>query len=184
VSRVPLPDESSPDPELVPILDRLGRSIAAIPNMYRALGNAPPLLDAWTGFAWTLRSKAGVDRGLRELGIMRVAQVCGADYVWRSHWRAALAGGITEAQLDALAHWPPSDGFTDVQLAALAVADQLTREADLGDRTWGELRRHLDEREAVELLLTFAWYACVARMANGLRVPVEDGDVDIRSVPR
>lgn len=38
-------------------------------NLYRALANAPDVLDAWLRFAWSLRDDCTTPRALRELMI-------------------------------------------------------------------------------------------------------------------
>ena len=45
------------------------------PNLYRALANHPAIVAAWTEFANTLRHGSRTPRALRELVILRGAQV-------------------------------------------------------------------------------------------------------------
>jgi alkylhydroperoxidase family enzyme len=141
--------------------------------MYQALANAPALLDGWLNFAWTLREEAESDRGLRELAVLRVAQLTNSDYVWRSHYRLALDGGISESQIDALSDWPASDVHDDRQRAVLAMTEQLTRDADVTDEIWTPFAERFSDKEQVEFVLTVAWYACAARTGNALRLPLE-----------
>jgi AhpD family alkylhydroperoxidase len=151
--------------------------------MYQVLANAPPLLDGWLSFGWSLRQDATTDRGLRELAILRVAQLTHCDYVWRSHYEMARRGGIGAEKLGALHSWQTSDLFTGTERAVLAVTDQLTREADVTDDAWGGLDGLFDDRQKVEIALTVAWYACAARMANGLRVPLEERHASVPPLP-
>jgi alkylhydroperoxidase family enzyme len=141
--------------------------------MYQALANAPALLDGWLNYAWTLREEAESDRGLRELAILRVAQLTNSDYVWRSHYRLALDGGISEAQIGALSEWQASDAYDERQRAVLAMTDQLTRDAAVTDEAWAPLAELFNDRENVEIVLTVAWYTCAARTGNALRLPLE-----------
>ncbi len=176
MTRVSLPGDDTDDEQLHAIYERVTESVGGIPNIYRVLGNAPRMLETWIDFGWRLRDDADVDRGLRELGVMRVAQLSGSDYVWKSHWRPARAGDVSSDQLGALADWRDSESFSPRQRAVLAVADELAVDAAVTDGTWAALAEHFDEGALVELVLTFAWYTCVARFANALQVPVEDAN--------
>ena len=49
-------------------------------NLYRALANAPDLLEAWLDFAWSLRDDCMTPRLLRKLMILRTASVMRSDY--------------------------------------------------------------------------------------------------------
>jgi AhpD family alkylhydroperoxidase len=142
--------------------------------MYQVLANAPALLDGWLEFGWSLRQEASSDRGLRELAIMRVAQLTGCEYVWRSHYRMAESGGIRPDSLSALAAWRSSNLYSDVERAVLAVTDALTVDAAVPDDVWAAFDDYFDDRQKVEIVLTISWYACAARVANGLQVPLEE----------
>jgi alkylhydroperoxidase family enzyme len=78
------------------------------PNLYRALANHPAVVAAWTEFANTLRHGSRTPRALRELVILRGAQVCASEYEWAQHLRMARKAGVREAQIAALAAWRTS----------------------------------------------------------------------------
>jgi alkylhydroperoxidase family enzyme len=151
--------------------------------MYQALANSPAILAGWIDFAWSLRADAESDRGLRELTILRVAQLTGSEYVWRSHWRQALKAGVGEPRLHALQDWPAADLYTDLERAVLAMTDELTTAATVGDETWAPVAALLDDREAVELVMTVSWYSCVARIAAAFAIPLEDHHIRVPGLP-
>jgi alkylhydroperoxidase family enzyme len=171
--RIPLIGDDTDDAALTSTFEGVRSAVDRIPNLYRTLGQAPELLDAWLAFAWPLRSAATSDRTVRELIIMRTAQLTHADYEWRQHWPMAIEAGVTETQLDELGMWPTSGAFSDPERAALRMTDELGTSAALGDPAWTELRGHFDDRECVELILTASFYQCVSRVLGGLGVPLE-----------
>src|SRR5918999_3561391 len=73
------------------------------PNLYRALANHPAIIAAWTEFANTLRNGTRTPRALRELVILRGAQLMRSPYEWAQHLRMARRAGVREAQIEALA---------------------------------------------------------------------------------
>jgi 4-carboxymuconolactone decarboxylase len=179
-ARVQLRSSADGDSKLAGIYARVQGVMPSVPAIYQALGNAPDILDAWIGLGWQLRAGAGADRGLYELAILRVAQLTSSEYVWRSHWREAIRAGVGEPKLRGLAAWPGSELFSDLERAVLALTDELTESASADDATWAPIAEALDDRRAVELVMTVAWYCCVARVAAGLAVPL---DAQRASVP-
>ncbi|MGH8764166.1 MAG: carboxymuconolactone decarboxylase family protein, partial [Burkholderiales bacterium] len=65
-------------------------------NLYRALGNHPGLAAAWTEFANSIRHDSRTPRALRELMILRTAQIAHSEYEWAHHLRMARKAGVPE----------------------------------------------------------------------------------------
>lgn len=171
--RVPLIGDDTTDARLSATYDHVRTTLGRIPNVYRTLGHNPALLDAWLAFAWPLRHAPRADRTLRELVIMRTAQLTSCDYEWRQHWSMAIDAGVTEAQLSALSRWPDADDFSPAEKSALRMADELAHTAALGHASWAALRAQFSDVECVELVLTASFYSCVSRVLGGLAVPLE-----------
>jgi len=174
--RLPLVANDSDDPVLAPVFDRFRDAGREVPVLYRTLGNAPAMLKAWVDMAWPLRSEPETDRGLRELLIMRVAQLTQAGFEWVAHWDMAVHHGVSTEQLEALAGWRESDLFTDEERAALAVTDELTTGVEASAAAMDELARHFEPGPIVELVLTAAFYNCVSRTLRSLGLEPDPGD--------
>jgi alkylhydroperoxidase family enzyme len=142
------------------------------PNLYRALGNHPKLVAAWTEFARAIRYESRTPRELRELLILRGAQIMGSEYEWAQHLRMARKAGVREAQIAALADWRASAEFTPREKAALAIAEQVTQ-GRVSDEVYAEAMRHFDHQDFVELSLTASFYAMVGRMLDAMGVQLE-----------
>jgi hypothetical protein len=63
-------------------------------NLYRALGNAPRLLEARIDFAWALREHCDTTRRLRELVILRTAKCMLSQYEWNQHRLMVAEAGV------------------------------------------------------------------------------------------
>jgi len=168
--RVPLVPQETHDAVLRPIFEVFTTSNRDVPDLYRALGNAPTLLKAWTDFAWPLRHEASTPRSLRELAILRVAQMTGADFEWKAHSAFALKNGVTQQQLDELDAWRVSTNFSDDERAMLAFTEQLTTNLAVDDETFAPLHERWSAAEIVELILTVSFYSCVSRVLNSLQI--------------
>jgi 4-carboxymuconolactone decarboxylase len=142
------------------------------PNLYRALGNHPKLAAAWTEFARTLRHDTRTPRELRELVILRGAQLMRSEYEWAQHLRMARKAGVREEQIAALADWRVSDSFNNKEKAALGLAEAVTH-GRVSDEVYSEASKHFDHADFVEISMVAAFYAMVARMLDAMGVQLE-----------
>jgi 4-carboxymuconolactone decarboxylase len=142
------------------------------PNLYRRLANHPRLVAAWTEFARAVRHDSGTPRELRELLILRGAQLMGSEYEWAHHLGMARKSGVRESQIAALSGWRASGAFDAREKAALALAEAVTQ-GKVGNDVYEEAMRHFDHQDFVELSLTAAFYAMVGRMLDAMGVELE-----------
>jgi alkylhydroperoxidase family enzyme len=142
-------------------------------NLYRALGNHPALTAAWTEFANAIRHDSKTPRALRELMILRTAQVARSEYEWAHHLRMARKAGVPEDKIAALSGWRASALFDAKERAALALTEAVMA-CHVTDEVHAEVRRHFSDAEFVELSLTAGFYAMVSRMLDAMRVEMDD----------
>ena len=162
-----------PNVEFEPALKkRLEELWGQPPNLYRALGNHPALTAAWTEFARAIRYESRNPRELRELMILRGAQLMRSEYEWAQHLKMARMCGVREAQIAALADWRNSAEFNEREKAALLLAEAVTS-GSVSDEVYAAVSRHFDHALFVELALVSAFYAMVARMLDAMRVQLE-----------
>ena len=141
-------------------------------NLYRTLANAPDMLRTWIDFAWGLRQRCRTSRSLRELMILRTAQLQNSEYEWRSHRVMARHAGVTEEQVAELAMWRHAPCFGPAERAALALTEAVVSGA-VDDTVHAELARYFDREECIELALTAAAYCMVPRVLAALDVSYE-----------
>jgi alkylhydroperoxidase family enzyme len=172
MSRLPLIENNS-DPRIAEIHKEVTSEGRGFPNLYRLLGHAPAMLQAWIALAWPLRHAATTPRALRELMILRGAQIMGADYEWTHHSAMARGVGVSQDKIDAIANWKSSPLFDAPERAALRLADEITNGPGASKEAMTEAGAHFDAGELVELVLTSSFYACVGRVLHSLDVPLE-----------
>jgi alkylhydroperoxidase family enzyme len=165
--RVPLADF---EPALKKRLEELW---GTPPNLYKQLANHPKVIAAWNEFARTLRHDSRTPRALRELMILRGAQLMRSEYEWAQHLKMARKAGVREAQIGALAGWRGSDEFTGKERAALGLAEAVTQ-GRVPDDVYADAMRHFDHQDYVELAVMAAFYAMVARVLDAMHVQLED----------
>ena len=166
MQRVPLADF---EPQLKKRLEELW---GTPPNLYKALANHPALIASWTEFSKTLRHDARTPRALRELVILRGAQLMRSEYEWAQHLPMARKAGVSEAQIQSLASWRGSSNFNEREKAALALAEAVTQ-GKVSDEVYAQAMKHFDHHDYVELALVAAFYAMVGRMLDAMGVQLE-----------
>ena len=155
-----------------PLKKRLVELWGTPPNLYKALGNHPELVAAWAEFSKTLRHDTRTPRALRELVILRGAQVMRSEYEWAQHLAMARKAGVSEAKIKNLASWRTSSEFSEQEKAALALAEAVT-EGCVSDEVYARAKKHFDDHDYVELALVAAFYAMVGRMIDAMGVELE-----------
>ena len=174
MTRLPLVEGDAPDPitaEVFATSINEGRQPIAL---YRVLANNPVMLRSYAQLAKTLRYDAGTPRALRELMILRIAQLCGSEYEWQHHRKMAADAGVPDEKVDALGEAATSPVFDDAERAAVRLAEE-QHVFGVTDETMAELRRAVGDASAVELSLLGAFYEAVARMLQAFAVQVEPG---------
>ena len=142
------------------------------PNLYKALGNHPKLVAAWTEFSKTLRYDTRTPRALRELVILRGAQLMRSEYEWAQHLPMARKAGVSEEKITELGKWRTSKAFDEREKAALALAEAVTN-GRVSDEVHEQAMAQFDHHDYVELAIVAAFYAMVGRMLDAMGVQLE-----------
>ena len=142
-------------------------------NLDRQLLHSAPLARGWNAWMGAIRGQMRLDGALRELVILRVAVLNRAPYEFAQHAPVALAEGLSQAQVDAVADWPASTLFDVRARDVLAYADAMTLQVQVPKELFGALRAHFDDREVVELTATVAAYNMVSRLLEALQIEIE-----------
>jgi alkylhydroperoxidase family enzyme len=101
VARIRYPDPTQYERE--PLAERIKRERGGkVLNLYRMLLHSPPVAEGWLAFFSSIRQKAALPGRYRELAILRVAVLNGADYEFEAHVPFALNEGWAQAAVDAL----------------------------------------------------------------------------------
>jgi len=174
MARVPL-IEPEDHPELSAIVEKIrsGRRGTVI-NVYKLLLHSPAVAEAWLNLVNTVRWKIDIDDRLREIMIIRVGYLNNCAYVVKQHVPLhSEPAGLRKEECDALADWHAASFFSERERAALAYADAVTREIDVPDAVFAELRRHFSERQLVELTVLIGTYNMHTRVGQALQIDPE-----------
>lgn len=150
------------------IRQRRGGSLRPVDEM---LLHSAPVADGWNSLLGAVRGATTLSAGVRELVVMRVAALNGAEYEWQAHSAAAAAAGLSPAQLEILRRTDAGNGeFDERQRAVLAVTDAMTRDITVPADLFAELSVMFDSRQLLELVATIAAYNMVTRFVVALEL--------------
>jgi len=145
---------------------------------FRMLAHHPDLVRHVYGLLTMLASRNKLPARLRELVIMRLAWMTGAEYAWFQHYRIATAAGITPEEIVAVRDWRKSNLFGPAERAVLAAADDTRERGSISDAVWAECERQLKEPAIlVEMVVAIGNWTMFSQLLKSLRVPLEEGAV-------
>lgn len=135
---------------------------------YPALTRAYHTFNGHVLFASTLSPRQ------RELLVLRVAVLRDCEYEHAQHSVLALDAGLSPEEVARVAEGPSAPGWSPLERAMLAAADELVGEAAISDGTWAALADELDERQLMDLVFTVGAYEILAMAFRSFGVQLDD----------
>ncbi len=146
-------------------------------NVFRMMAHAETCFRPFLQLGSAILGQQRLDAKLRELMILRVAQMSSSEYEWVQHETIATASGVPAAQVAAIARGAiDADCFGAVEALVLRFTTEVVERVKASDATFAEMRRQFSPREIVELLLAIGFYMTVARVTESTETDV-DGPV-------
>jgi 4-carboxymuconolactone decarboxylase len=156
-------------PELAKLEERIKGARGRISPLYTVLLNSPEVASGWEQLFTAIRQKTSVPPALRELVILRIAVLNGADYEFNAHVPHALAAGMTQDAIDRV-RVKGIDSFSELEKLVLRYCDAMTRELRVEDSLFESLQSRFDAKTLVELTATIAGYNMVSRFLIAMRI--------------
>jgi 4-carboxymuconolactone decarboxylase len=168
--RVPLVEPGT-RPELAEVEARIMGERGRISLLYQVLLNSGPIASGWERMLTAVRNQTGVSADLRELIILRVAVLNGANFEFDAHVPHAERAGVGADKIAAVRGVPlPAAAFTPLERLVLELADAMTRDIVVPEALMDRLREHFDAKGIVEVVATVAAYNMVSRLLVALNV--------------
>ncbi len=170
MARLPYVDPATAPPHVREILDQLPVKL----NVFRMMAHAETDFRPLLGLGTSILARQKLSAKLRELAILRVANLSPARYEWVQHVPIAEATGATAAQITALERGDiTSDAFDAVERAVLRFATEVVRDVRASEAAFAEVARHLSAQEIVELVITVGYYMLIARVLETTAVDLD-----------
>ena len=170
MARLPYVEPGSAPDAVRQVLERLPIQL----NIFKMMAHAETCFRPLLSLGTAILSEQRLDARLRELAILRIAQLSGARYEWVQHEPIARAVGVSEPQIEALAADSVDDAcFSAVDRLVLRFTTEVVNAVKASDATFAEMQRHFSPREIVELLLAIGFYMTIARLAETTATDVD-----------
>lgn len=146
-------------------------------NMYRMLAHGDASALRFLALGRSLMTATAIDPVLRELTILRVVALCGADYEVRQHRKLAARAAVPEDKVQAVLADPTrpvaAAAFDALEHTALRFTDAVVREVKAPEALFRELAQQLSHRQILELLMTIGFYMLAGRISENLEIDLE-----------
>ncbi|MDB5651710.1 MAG: putative rane protein [Hyphomicrobiales bacterium] len=152
------------------IVERIVKERGSLLHLYSMLLHSTAVTEGWLTYLTSIRQKSSLPGDIREMVIMRVADLNGASYEADQHAPIALREGMTQQQLDDLPGWETAECFSPLQRAVLAYTDVMTRHVQVPDDIFDAVSVLLPADKVVELTATVAAYNMVSRFLEALQI--------------
>jgi 4-carboxymuconolactone decarboxylase len=154
----------------------LSRGNLARMNIFRTLVRYPELYRKWSSFGAHILARSSLAARDREILILRIGHLCGAEYEFHHHTVIGKQVGISEAEIGQIKVGPDAPGWSAFERTLLVAADELHADQFLSDSTWQALSERYDVRQLFDLIFTVGQYTMVSMALNSLGVQIERGE--------
>jgi alkylhydroperoxidase family enzyme len=169
MARLPYLDKSDLLPEHQ---DLLARNL----NLYRVLAHSPRAARSLNTLARFIRDGSRLDPRLRELAILQVGYLTRSAWGFSHHVRIGREVGVSADEIRAVAdetNGRPT-ALDPLAKAVLRAAREMTLDIAVSNETFAALRQGLDNERLTDLVVTIAFYNCLVRLLETMKVDVEE----------
>ena len=167
---LPYPADDELDPRALEVLERLPVRI----NLFSMLANAPAMLRPTLGLGNAILRGGVLDPKLRELAILRTANLTGTEYEWVQHVPIAAAVGVPDEQVRALARDDFDRApFSDKEVLAVDIVDATLRDERAHPSLIERGAQVLGRARLLELLIVAGYYAMLGNVMRAVELDVD-----------
>jgi alkylhydroperoxidase family enzyme len=142
-------------------------------NLLGLFAHHPDLTRAYNSFNGHVLFATTLTPRQRELLVLRVAAVRGADYEWLQHKVIAGDLGMTAEEIQRVVEGPDDDAWSELEGALIRAVDELVAGARIGDETYASLAAELDPQQLLDVVFTVGAYDLLAMVMRTFEVEVD-----------
>ena len=143
-------------------------------NLLGTFAHYPELIRAYHTFTGHVLFATTLSVRQRELLVLRVAHLRSCEYEWRQHVALAGDAGISSDEIEWVKDGPDAVGWSSIEAALLRAADELVRDACIGDATWAILAAELETRQLFDVIFTVGAYDVLAMAMRSFGLELDD----------
>ena len=136
---------------------------------------SPDMLLAARGMSDYLRFNSALPDRLKEMMILIAAREWTQQYVWNSHYPAALKAGLKREVADAIADSRRPVGMAEDEEIAYDLATEILRFKRVSDPAYDRAVAKFGEQGVIDLISIVGYYNLLAMVMNTTRTPLAAG---------
>jgi 4-carboxymuconolactone decarboxylase len=172
------------DPATFP--DSVRASLARAPlNLSRMMGGASePVFNGFNTMGGAFYGPASsLPPTLREIAILRVGYMSNAPYETYQHEASGRQNGLGDTQIEALKHGGEhKEAFDEAQQAVVNFTEDVVKNVKASDATLAAVRKHLSDKQVLDLILLIGFYMMVSRFLETTGVELDAKVLDWKKV--
>lgn len=163
--------ENAPE-NIQAVYDQLQGMFGVVPNVIKAMANAPELMMGFMPFLGAALGPSKVDNATKELAIITTSRLNGCTYCAAHHSAAGKRAGLTDEKI-AAAPDETSDAFDDREKAVVRYSKELAQNVAASQESLDELAKYFDESQIAELNMVNGVFHVLTRFADTFKVELE-----------
>ena len=172
------------DPATLP--DSVRTSVARAPiNVVRMMAGASDgVFNGFNAFSGAFYGpNSSLPPTLREVAILRVGYMSHASYETFQHEASARLAGLGDGQIEAIKHGGEHvEALDAVQQAVMNFTEDVVKNVKASDATLAAVRRHLSDKQVLDLTLLIGLYMMVSRFLETAGVDLDAKVLDWKNV--
>ena len=136
---------------------------------------SPDMLLRAKGMSDYLRFQSKIEERIKEMMILIAAREWTQQYVWNSHYPAALKAGLKREVADAIADSRRPAGMAEDEEIAYDLATEILRLKRVSDPAYERAVAKFGEQGVVDLVSLVGYYNLLAIVMNTTRTPLRAG---------
>ncbi len=172
MAKIPYVERENAPENVQAVYDQLQSMFGVVPNVIKAMANAPELMMGFMPFLSAALGPSKVDNATKELVILTTTKLNGCTYCTAHHSAAGKRAGLTDEQI-AAATDETSDALDDRQKAVVRYAKELAQNVAASQEALDEMAKHFDEGEIAELNMVAGTFHVLTRFADTFKVELE-----------
>lgn len=172
--RIPPLPPSEWDDETSELMESRRRD-GGVYNIFTTLARHPKLLKRWLVFGSHILSKSTLPAREREIAILRMGWLSGAEYEWGHHVAIGKQAGFSADEIKRIAEGPDAAGWDPFEATLLRAVDELHANSFVSDSTWKTLAERYSTQQLLDFLFTAGQYKLVSMVLNSVGIQLEEG---------
>lgn len=169
---------------MTPEQRRVAEAIMAGPRKglrgpFNAWLRSPEVADRYQKLGEYVRFGSSLPPRLNELAILVTARAWTAQFEWWAHRRLALAAGLSEKIIDAIAVGRRPRGMGDDERIIYDFSSELHRDKRVSDKTFAATVETFGENGVVDLIAVNGYYTGVSMTLNVAQVSLPEGETGL-----